>query len=39
MREFRVKDLKERFGRYFEILDDYRNKDWLPSYNFVLRSK
>ena len=39
MRGFRVKDLKERFGRYFEILDDYRNKDWLPSYNFVLRSK
>lgn len=39
MRGFRVKDLKERFGQYFEILDDYRNKDWLPSYNFVLQSK
>ncbi len=30
--------LKQRFRRQFTVLDAYRNKDWLPSYNFVLRS-
>lgn len=39
MRGFRVRDLKKRFGVNFEILKNYRNRDWNPSYNFVLRSK
>lgn len=38
-RGFRVADLRMRFATSFEILDDYRNRDWLPSYNFVLRSR
>lgn len=39
MKGFGVKDLKSRFSQYFEVINDYRNKDWLPSYNFVMRSK
>jgi SAM-dependent methyltransferase len=39
MRGFRVKDLTRRFSKYFEILSAYRNKDWLPSFNFVLKVK
>ncbi len=39
MRGFRVKDLRRRFQQHFEILSCYRNKDWLPSQNFVLLSK
>lgn len=39
MRGFRVSDLLERFDQYFEIVHHYRNRDWNPSYNFVLKSK
>ena len=39
MRGFRVRDLKSRMSRNFEVLDVYRNRDWNPSINFVLRSK
>jgi hypothetical protein len=39
MRGWRVRDVKERLSRYFHIQASYRNKDWLPSYNFVLKSK
>ena len=39
MRGFRVRDLRKRFSKFFQILDVYRNKDWLPSMNFVLRSR
>jgi hypothetical protein len=35
---FRVRQVRERLARHFEILDAYRNRDWTPSYNFVLRS-
>lgn len=38
-RGFDVGSLKRRFERQFDVLHDYRNKDWLPSYNFVLRSR
>lgn len=38
MRGWRVRDVKERLSRYFQIQACYRNKDWLPSYNFVLKS-
>jgi hypothetical protein len=39
MRGFRVKDLIRRMSPFFYIVDTYRNHDWLPSRNFVLRSK
>lgn len=39
MRGFRVRDVKARMSRYFEVLDVYRNRDWNPSLNFVLRSR
>jgi hypothetical protein len=38
MRGYRVKDIVKRVSRYFEVLSVYRNKDWLPSQNFVLKS-
>lgn len=38
-RGFRVSELSARFSRVFEVLDVYRNKDWLPSQNFVLKSR
>jgi hypothetical protein len=38
MRGFRTRDLKARMSRYFEVVDVYRNRDWNPSLNFVLRS-
>lgn len=37
-RGFTVRRLKERFARNFSVLDVYRNKDWIPSMNFVLKS-
>jgi hypothetical protein len=39
MRGFRVRDLKARMSSCFEVLDVYRNRDWNPSLNFVLRSR
>jgi hypothetical protein len=39
MRGFRVRDLKRRMSADFEVVDAYRNRDWNPSFNFVLRSK
>ena len=38
MRGFRVGDLKRRMSGAFEVISAYRNRDWLPSYNFVLKS-
>jgi len=39
MRGFRVSDLSQRLLNNFEIMNSYRNTDWMPSYNFVLKSK
>lgn len=39
MRGLAVRDLVRRFSDHFELLNSYRNRDWLPSYNFVLRSR
>jgi hypothetical protein len=39
MRGFRVRDLLGRLGAHFEVVRHYRNRDWNPSYDFVLRSK
>jgi predicted SAM-dependent methyltransferase len=38
-RGFRRRDIRSRLQKHFEIITDYRNRDWLPSYNFVLRSR
>jgi hypothetical protein len=38
-RGFRVADMTNRFREHFEVLRHYRNPDWNPSYNFVLRAK
>ena len=39
MRGFRVIDLVHRFEKYFEVILHYRNRDWNPSCNFILRAK
>ena len=39
MRGFRVRDVKHRMAVHFDVLDVYRNRDWNPSVNFVLRSR
>lgn len=38
MRGWRIRDLRKRFMQFFKIESSYRNRDWLPSYNFVLKS-
>lgn len=38
-RGFKVRDLVRRFSTSFDVVRSYRNPDWLPSYNFVLRSR
>jgi hypothetical protein len=39
MRGFKVKDMKRRFLPFFNVMKVYRNREWLPSMNFVLKSK
>ena len=39
MRAFRVRDVAARMREHFDVLQSYRNRDWNPSWNFVLRSK
>lgn len=36
---WKVKDVLRRFNSHFDVLSVYRNVDWTPSQNFVLRSK
>ena len=31
--------VRRRLERRFEVIDAYRNRDWTPSYNFVLRAR
>lgn len=38
-RGFTVEEMKNRLGHDFVIDASYRNRDWLHSYNFILRSK
>jgi len=38
-RGFRVRSLVRRFSHSFVVLRHYRNREWLPSYNFVLKSR
>lgn len=39
MRGFHVRDLMRRFVTWFAPIKVYRNRDWVPSQNFVLRSR
>jgi Methyltransferase domain len=38
-RGYRKRDVRAALSRHFSIRNEYRNLDWLPSYNFVLSSK
>jgi hypothetical protein len=38
-RGFRVRDLKARFSKWFEVIHSYRNRDWYCSWNFIVKSK
>jgi hypothetical protein len=39
MRGYRVRDVRRRLERHFDVLEAYRNRDWAGSMNFVLRSR
>lgn len=39
MQGFTSGALAKRFSEHFNIVKRYRNKDWNPSYNWVLKSK
>jgi hypothetical protein len=39
LRGFKLGDVRKRLLRHFDILSAYRNQDWTPSYNFVLRAR
>ena len=36
---YRLKDILVRMERFFEVVSVYRNKDWNPSRNFILKSR
>jgi len=36
---FSIRQVRRRLERRFEVIDGYRNPDWTPSYNFVLRAR
>lgn len=38
-RGFSRRAVKRRLLRHFELLKEYRNKHWAPSYNFILKSR
>jgi hypothetical protein len=37
-RGFKVNDLRRRMSQFFIVIKAYRNRDWNPSFNFVLKS-
>ncbi len=39
MRGFRINDLIKRMSPFFDVITTYRNRDWNPSQNFVLKSR
>jgi hypothetical protein len=39
VRGYSRRAIRQKLARHFEVLKEYRNRDWLPSYNFVLRSR
>lgn len=38
LRGFTTKDLTRRMSRFFQVLSVYRNRDWIPSLNYILQS-
>ena len=36
---YRISDIKNRMSEFFEVMSIYRNRDWIPSQNFILKSK
>ena len=36
---FTARAVRRRLSAHFDVLDAYRNRDWTPSYNFVLRAR
>ncbi len=36
---FSDRAVRRRFSSYFDVVDAYRNVDWLPSMNYVLRTR
>lgn len=36
---FTPRAVRRRLSVAFDVIDAYRNRDWTPSYNFVLRSR
>jgi SAM-dependent methyltransferase len=36
---FRTREMVQRFSNKFHVRSVYRNRDWLPSMNFILQSK
>ena len=38
-RGFRARDVRKRLERFFVVRREYRNRDWLHSYNFVLETR
>ena len=39
MRSFKTRNIVKRMSQFFEVLSVYRNRDWNPSQNFVLKLK
>jgi len=39
MRGFRSRDVRARLEKQFEVIDVYRNPEWVMSQNYVLRSR
>lgn len=38
LRGYQKKQMRLRFKKYFKIVKEYRNYDWLPSYNYILQA-
>jgi SAM-dependent methyltransferase len=36
---FRVSDIVRRLSNFSKVMHHYRNRDWLPSYNFVCQAQ
>jgi SAM-dependent methyltransferase len=39
LKGFKKVDIVRRMSKFFDVIDCYRNRDWLPSQNFVLRAR
>ena len=39
LRGYRISDMRKRMSTFFDVISIYRNRDWIPSQNFLLKSK